>query len=226
VTAGRLRRSTDEVRGLILDSARTLFSVQGYEATSTREIVEHAGVAESMLFRHFGSKQALFDEAMLKPFVEFVQTFIDDWNTVPVGEVVPAGLAYRFISGFSKQCADNRDLIEMVSGGDAHGDDRPIASQASEVLEQLVTTLAKQVTDYHIAVRRGFEMDPKLSVRLTIALIVGVAQLGEGFFGSLDGDDELVSEMAAFVVRGAGYPGDSRVGRGKREGPGTRSRRK
>lgn len=209
MATGRLRRSTGEVRALILDSARTLFSAQGYEATSTREIVEHAGVAESMLFRHFGSKQALFDEVMLKPFVGFVQTFIDEWNTVPAGEVVPARLAYRFISGFSNQCADSRDLIETVCGGGTYSKDRPLASQASEGLQQLVDTLAKQVTDYHIAVGRGFEMDPKLSVRLTIALIVGVAQLSEGFIGAVD--DDLVSEMAAFVVRGAGYAGDSRL---------------
>lgn len=209
MTAPRLRRSSNEVRQLILDSARTLFGSQGYEATSTREIIEHAGVAESMLFRHFGSKKGLYDEAMLKPFAEFVQMFVDDWGNQPAGDVVPQGLAYRFVAGFSKLCADNLDLIDVLAEKNVGGESSPVASHVSALMHRLVDTLTKQVKTYHFDVGLDFTMDPRLEVRLTIALIVGAAKLGEDFIGKLD--DHLIAEMAAFVVRGAGYPGDGRV---------------
>jgi AcrR family transcriptional regulator len=64
----------------MLGSARKLFHRKGFDGTSTREISGEAGVSESMLFRHFGSKNAIFQEAVLKPFVEFVHHYISDWT--------------------------------------------------------------------------------------------------------------------------------------------------
>jgi AcrR family transcriptional regulator len=48
----------------ILQAAIRLFTEQGYAATPTRQIAEEAGVNEVTLFRHFGSKEALFQEAI------------------------------------------------------------------------------------------------------------------------------------------------------------------
>jgi AcrR family transcriptional regulator len=209
MTTSRLRRSSEDVRALILESARSLFRSRTYEDVSTREISDRAGVAESALFRHFGSKKAIFDEAMLKPFVEFVQEFIEDWAEQPAREVVPEGLAYRFVAGFSRACAENLDVIEVFGERDGGGQNRPLAGQASELMQRLVDTLAGRVKTYHEDVGLGFTMDPQLSVRLTIALIVGVTHMGQDFVGEID--DQLLAEMSAFVIRGAGYPGDSRV---------------
>jgi AcrR family transcriptional regulator len=51
----------------ILQSARTLFSSQGYENTTTSAIARMAGTSESQLIKHFGSKEglmgAIFDQA-------------------------------------------------------------------------------------------------------------------------------------------------------------------
>ena len=62
------RRPRGEPRRLLLDAARDLFARQDYRATTTREIAQAAGVAEHLLFRHFGSKAALFREALVVPF--------------------------------------------------------------------------------------------------------------------------------------------------------------
>ncbi len=37
-----------------------LFSEQGFDGTTTREIAEAAGVNEAIIFRHFGSKEELY----------------------------------------------------------------------------------------------------------------------------------------------------------------------
>ncbi|MCL2912681.1 TetR/AcrR family transcriptional regulator [Shewanella corallii] len=49
----------------ILDAALTLFTEQGYHATSTASIAKAAGVATGTLFHHFASKDALLAELFL-----------------------------------------------------------------------------------------------------------------------------------------------------------------
>lgn len=44
----------------ILDAAMDLFARQGYGGTTTRQIAEHAGVNEAIIFRHFGCKEDLY----------------------------------------------------------------------------------------------------------------------------------------------------------------------
>lgn len=43
----------------ILESALALFAEQGVDATTTRQISEHAGTSEGNLYRHFGGKEDL-----------------------------------------------------------------------------------------------------------------------------------------------------------------------
>jgi AcrR family transcriptional regulator len=54
-------------RRALLDAARELFATDGYEGTTVRAVAERAGVNQALLFRHFGSKDALFAEAVTEP---------------------------------------------------------------------------------------------------------------------------------------------------------------
>jgi AcrR family transcriptional regulator len=56
------QRSETEAR--LLDAAVRLFAVQGFNATSTREISRLAHVSETSLFRHFTTKNELFWAAL------------------------------------------------------------------------------------------------------------------------------------------------------------------
>ena len=51
----------------LLAATLKMISLKGYLGTTTREIASEAGVTEVTLFRHFGSKEKLFEE-MLKRF--------------------------------------------------------------------------------------------------------------------------------------------------------------
>lgn len=48
----------------ILDTAMTLFTYQGYEQTSMRDIAKEINVSLGLCYRYFDSKQVLFQEAM------------------------------------------------------------------------------------------------------------------------------------------------------------------
>lgn len=51
-----------ETRNKIMKVALKLFSEQGYYATPTKLIAQEAGINELTLFRHFGTKERLFQE--------------------------------------------------------------------------------------------------------------------------------------------------------------------
>jgi AcrR family transcriptional regulator len=48
-----------ETRQRILNAARQWFATHGYEATTTRDIAEAAGIANGTLFNYFASKEAI-----------------------------------------------------------------------------------------------------------------------------------------------------------------------
>jgi AcrR family transcriptional regulator len=49
------------VRDRLLESAKILFSIHGYENTSTAAIARQANTSESQLIKHFGSKEGLLE---------------------------------------------------------------------------------------------------------------------------------------------------------------------
>jgi AcrR family transcriptional regulator len=51
----------------LLKTAARLFAIKGYDGTSTREIVEEAGVTKPTLYYHFGSKEGLGKALVTEP---------------------------------------------------------------------------------------------------------------------------------------------------------------
>lgn len=55
-----MRLAAHHRRQQLIDSAMRLFSLQGFDGTTTREIAEGAGVNEAIIFRHFTNKEDLY----------------------------------------------------------------------------------------------------------------------------------------------------------------------
>jgi AcrR family transcriptional regulator len=68
------------VRQLILDAAERVFTAKGYEGANTDEIAAEAGVARSVLYRHFETKADLFHAAVLVPFTDFLREYATAWR--------------------------------------------------------------------------------------------------------------------------------------------------
>jgi AcrR family transcriptional regulator len=52
------------VREAIVTAAMEIFSDKGYKGATTKDIADKAGCNEVTLFRHFGTKEALFEESL------------------------------------------------------------------------------------------------------------------------------------------------------------------
>jgi AcrR family transcriptional regulator len=62
VTEEPRRRDATATRQALRDAAFALFAERGYDRTTVRDIATRAGVNQALLFRYFGSKEALFAE--------------------------------------------------------------------------------------------------------------------------------------------------------------------
>src|SRR5450759_2075747 len=73
MTIPRRPRDARATRALLLAAALRRFTVDGYDATTVRQIAEDAGVNVALISRYFGSKEGLF-EACLELAGEELQT--------------------------------------------------------------------------------------------------------------------------------------------------------
>jgi AcrR family transcriptional regulator len=84
---------------LILSSARTLFSEQGYEQTPVEEICALAGIAKGTFFYHFESKQAIVRYIVAMQLEEYRQRLKDQMDTLDD----PISKAEFFVSALIEQ---------------------------------------------------------------------------------------------------------------------------
>src|SRR6476660_9246038 len=117
-TARKTRRPRGEPRRLLLDAARQLFARQDYRSTTTKEIADTAGVLEHLLFRNFGSKAALFREAVVVPFLEIVDDLNARWESLVPGPENSEAVAREFLGALYDLFVENRGLIMTLWAAD------------------------------------------------------------------------------------------------------------
>jgi TetR/AcrR family transcriptional regulator, transcriptional repressor of aconitase len=59
---GHPRLSGEQRKRAIVEAALPLFAAKGFEATTTKEVARAAGVSEPLLYKHFPSKEALYNQ--------------------------------------------------------------------------------------------------------------------------------------------------------------------
>jgi AcrR family transcriptional regulator len=63
-SAKRLR--SEERRAAIVEAVIPVFAKNGFHGTTTKDLAEAAGVSEALLYRHFPSKESLYEEIQIK----------------------------------------------------------------------------------------------------------------------------------------------------------------
>jgi AcrR family transcriptional regulator len=201
----RQRRSSEEVRALLLGAARQLFTERGFAGTGTREIAAVAGVSESLLFTHFGTKAALFEAAVVAPLVEFFETYVGEWERHEIGEISTWDLCERFLAGFYDLLREHHDLVmALVTARRFNAEVASSGEPATRMFAESLQRMDRRVVD-EMPVRGFRELDVPLTVRLAVGMVMSVALLEEWLFsGDLEqvARDRLVREMTMFLIYG------------------------
>jgi AcrR family transcriptional regulator len=205
----RTRRSTEEVRRIILAAAQDMFAEGGYAGTSTRAIARQSGVAEHLIFRHFGSKAGLFDAAIRVPFEEFLAGFALAWEQ---GSRTPEDVDQRsalYLTGLYEHLLAHRKLLlALIRAAQEDGAEvSALMSGASSPLrryfdrvEYLAGTSMNEVG--------WLGVDVPVAVRATFAMVLGMAMADEWFFPPDEKHprrERIVAEMHQFMVHGLAH---------------------
>jgi AcrR family transcriptional regulator len=176
------RRPRGEPRRLLLDAARQLFARQDYRSTTTREIAQAAGVTEHLLFRHFGSKAALFREALVLPFTSFVEEFGRTWESVVPEETKEEELTEHFVGQLYDVFVQHQGLFLTSMAAEALSDEEKADAGIAEIGQAL--SLLGQISAEGMNLRGLRSHHPDLPAHSTVAMIAGMAALRSTFFGA------------------------------------------
>jgi AcrR family transcriptional regulator len=100
-----------DLRELILESAKTLFSQQGYHGLAMRQISESLGVAKSALYYHFKDKEQLF-LATLESYLNEMESALDRIQA----QAIPSSQRVRLLVDYIlRQPAEQRAIIRLAS---------------------------------------------------------------------------------------------------------------
>ena len=92
VTKEVIRRDTDSVVARILDAAQIEFMRVGYDRANTNNMAREFGVSKATIFRHFATKQELFEAVIARIATRWHQRI--DWQSI--GDRPPAEWLTRF----------------------------------------------------------------------------------------------------------------------------------
>lgn len=188
----RVRRSTEEIRALILDAARRVFAERGYAGASTRLIAERAKVAHHLIFGNFGSKSALFAEAVIQPFEGRFAEFVS------LCEEMPPDREHRnvqFVHVLYPFLRENADLLQaLVKSTEGDG-----ADHAPGLDAYFASAEERLRSQYEM---RGLHLDipAHLMVRYTFGTLVGAVLLRDWFFPEGAPDEELAERALARMI--------------------------
>jgi AcrR family transcriptional regulator len=101
---------TADTKNRILEAGLRLFSKKGYLGATTREIAKQAGVAEVTLFRHFPSKEKLFEEMILTySFLPALRGLVVEVKGMEYRDAL-SEIARRFL----ERLYERKDLIRIM----------------------------------------------------------------------------------------------------------------
>ena len=195
------RRPRGAPRRLLLDAARDLFARQDYRSTTTREIAEAAGVTEYLLFRHFGSKAALFREALVLPFTSFVDDFGQTWRAVVPEETDENELARHFVGQLYDVFVEHRGLVVTLLSSEVLSEEEMADAGIADIRRALA--LLGRISGEGMDIRGMRSSHPDLAAHSTVAMIAGMAALRSTFFGTKPPSRKaIVEELTQAVLHG------------------------
>jgi AcrR family transcriptional regulator len=129
-----LRADARRNRDRVLEAARAAFGAEGSDV-SLDEIARRAGVGAGTVYRHFPTKEALFEAVVFDRIGELVEeasALLDDLD--------PAGAFSSFVERLAREGARKRDLVEALAHDGIHLQlgEAPILRALIDVLAELL----------------------------------------------------------------------------------------
>ena len=178
-----LRADARRNRERVLEAARAAFGAEGSDV-SLDEIARRAGVGPGTVYRHFATKEALFEAVVFDRMGELVEE-----ARASTDDPDPGRAFSSFVERLAREGALKRDLVEALASDGIHLQlgDAPIFRALTGVLAELLDR-----AQHAGAVRRDISVDD------VMALLTGAAYS----IRHSRADDERTSRLLAIMYAG------------------------
>jgi AcrR family transcriptional regulator len=159
-----MRADAIKNRGRILEAAEEIFATQGV-SVPIDTVAERAGLGVGTLYRHFPTKEALFEAIVTARLEQLLESIKKQRDAPDPGEAL-----FSFLREFAAHASAKRDLFEALSSA---GID--IKSQCSEMVDEMkrnIDELRERAVGAG-ALRRDVSTDEMFG------LVIGACQAGE-----------------------------------------------
>ena len=194
----RPRRTKEEIIERLMEAAGEEFEHNGYAGTTTAAIAQKAGVAEWLIFNHFGSKAKLFHDAIFKPMN---QQFVDFFNTrLADTEDARQETARQYILELQRFMARHSKMLMSLLFAQRYECDKVEGLSQVDGLHDYFSRAAAMAMN-----RRSGKpkVDPKLLGRFSFATIMACVIFKDLLFPEgLATEDEISAGMTDFIMYG------------------------
>jgi len=198
----RVKRGTAQQH--LLTSAQQLFEERGYRGTTTKDISEHAGVSENLIFRYFGSKAELFMAAVVNPMLEILSDASESWRTDELYRAAPEEyVIHEFVCNVMSLISGHRGsvktILSLLIEPPADFDVDIIRSRIIALLGELSPSNREYFRQKHLT-----NSDSDLALRIAIISVVSNAMLISASYEDCmqPSSSTVASQLTRFVIGG------------------------
>jgi len=187
----------NNTRARILEAALKSFSKKGYLGATTREIAREAGIAEVTLFRHFPSKEKLFEEVIsAHSFLPTLKGLLPAASTMSFEEALTL-IAVRFLETLNLR----KDMIRIM-----HSEMQRYPEKIHRIYHAFVDEVRDTLASYFSDLQREGvlrQFDAALGARAFFGMFLSYFN-AEGFlmrkkYRSTDVDETIRQYVGIFV---------------------------
>ncbi len=173
----------------VLEAAEEVFASQGV-AAQIDAVAEQAGVGVGTVYRHFSTKEALFEAIVLRRLQELAAMAEAQAASDDAGQAL-----FAFLREFASRVSNKHDLIDALSvaGIDIKSQCAEMAARLDEGVQRLLERAQESG-----AVRRG------VTAREVTGLIVGACQSAERYGGGQKSQTRMVDVVCDGLRRPVG----------------------
>ncbi|MCF6149780.1 MAG: TetR/AcrR family transcriptional regulator [Candidatus Kuenenia sp.] len=186
-------------REIILETALKLFSKKGYLGTTTREIAKKAGTAEVTIFRHFTSKEKLFEEVINKhSFLPALQGLLPEVAEMPYTEALTV-IAKRFLDTLTIR----KDIIKIM-----HSEIQRYPEKIHKIYHAFIDEIFKTLASYFTTMqKKGIlrELHSEVAARAFLGMIFSYFDAEEFLIRKkyrIDNSDTIIKEFVDIFASG------------------------
>jgi TetR/AcrR family transcriptional regulator len=164
------RRSAQQRRRLILQSAQAVFAANTYAKVGTADLAKAAGISEPALYRYFPSKKALFISTIKASGARLLEI----WERLAMEVVNPVDVMWAIGLGYSDHLRSRSPVMKVLFQAISEADDPDIRSALHENFAAFIDFLKENIEE---AKRRSLirqDVDTNVAAWQFMAMGVGL----------------------------------------------------